>query len=264
MTSTPHDGRTVPPVASLMDLSGSAVLVTGASGGIGAGIARRLHEAGASVAVHCVNARAAAEALAVRLGDRAVVVQGDVQRDAERLCDEVIAAFGRIDAVVNNAGLQPAAELLQLTDDDVAEMLRVNVAGVIALTASLARRCIAAGHGAAVVNISSIEGIQPAVGHSHYAASKAAVLMHTRAAALELGRHGIRVNAVAPGLIDRPGLDADWPQGVSRWHAACPLGRMGQPEDVADATLFLLSPAARWVSGATLVVDGGVLTRNTW
>lgn len=251
-------------MASLLDLTGTAVLVTGASGGIGAGIARRLHEAGASVAVHCAHAREAAEALVQQLGERAVVVQGDVQHHAEGLCDDVVTAFGRIDAVVNNAGLQPVGDLLTLSDHDVAEMLRVNVAGVVALTAAVARRCIAAGHPGAVVNVSSIEGIQPAAGHSHYAASKAAVLMHTRAAALELGMHGIRVNAVAPGLIHRPGLEDDWPTGVARWHAACPLGRMGRPDDVADAVLFLLSPAARWVSGATIVVDGGVLARNTW
>ena len=123
---------------------------------------------------------------------------------------------------------------------------------------------MAAGRPGAIVNIASIEGLQPADGHSHYAASKAAVLMHTRAAALELGRHGIRVNAVAPGLIERVDLAADWPDGVRRWQSACPLGRLGQPDDVADAVLFLASDAARWITGATLVVDGGMLTRSTW
>jgi len=90
------------------------------------------------------------------------------------------------------------------------------------------------------------------------------VLMHARAAALELGPHGIRVNAVAPGLIDRDGLAEAWPDGVARWQAACPLGRLGTPDDVADAVLFLLSDAARWISGATLTVDGGMLARPTW
>jgi NAD(P)-dependent dehydrogenase (short-subunit alcohol dehydrogenase family) len=121
-----------------------------------------------------------------------------------------------------------------------------------------------AARGGAIVNISSIEGLQPAFLHSHYAASKAAVIMHTRAAALELGPSGIRVNCVSPGLIDAPGLDTAWPDGVARWHAAAPLGRLGEPADVADAVLFLASPAARWISGANLVVDGGVLTHNTW
>ena len=99
--------------------------------------------------------------------------------------------------------------------------------------------------------------MQPAAGHSHYGAAKAAVVAHTRAAALELGPLGIRVNAVAPGLIARPGIAEQWPDGVARWEAACPLGRLGEPDDVADACLFLASDAARWITGAVLVVDGG-------
>jgi NAD(P)-dependent dehydrogenase (short-subunit alcohol dehydrogenase family) len=254
----------VPTVNELLDLRGSAVLVTGASGNIGAGIARRLHQAGASVALHCAHDRTNADELAKTLGERAHVIQGDVQRDAERLCLETIAAFSRLDAVVNNAGIQPVQPLLEQTGAEVREMLRVNLEGVIALTAAAAKPMIERGHGGSIVNISSIEGVQPAVGHSHYATSKAAVLMHTRAAALELGRHGIRVNAIAPGLIDRDGLESAWPEGVARWRVACPLERLGTAEDVADAVLFLTSRASRWISGATLVVDGGMLTNNVW
>ena len=253
-----------PEIAALLDLRDRAVLVTGSSAGIGAGIARRLHAAGARVAIHYATQQAGAEALARELGDRATVVHGDVERDAHRLCSDVIAVFGQLDALVNNAALQPAAPLLELGADDVGEMLRVNVGGVVALTRALADHLVARKATGAVVNIASIEGLQPAVGHSHYAASKAAVLMHTRAAALELGAHGIRVNAIAPGLIDRPGLDTDWPSGVERWLAACPLERLGTPNDVADATLFLLSDAARWITGSTLIVDGGMLARSTW
>jgi NAD(P)-dependent dehydrogenase (short-subunit alcohol dehydrogenase family) len=254
----------IPTVNELLDLRNTVVLVTGASGNIGAGIAQRLSEAGASVALHCAYDRASVDALAHVLGERAHVVQGDVQRDAERLCDETIAVFSKLDAVVNNAGIQPVKPLLELTEDDLREMLRVNIEGVMAITSAAAHRMIERGHGGAIVNVSSIEGIQPAVGHSHYATSKAAVLMHTKAAALELGRHGIRVNAVAPGLIDRDGLEAAWPEGVARWRTACPLERLGTPEDIGDAVLFLLSRAARWVSGTTLVVDGGMLTNNVW
>lgn len=253
-----------PEIAELLDLRERVVLVTGSGAGIGAGIARRLYAAGGRIAVHYVAQRVAAEMLARELGARACVVQGDVERDAERLCDDVIGAFGRLDAVVNNAGIQPVAPLLDLAAGDVAELLRVNVAGVVALTTAAAKHFVARGDGGAIVNIASIEGLQPAAGHSHYAAAKAAVIMHARAAALELGAHGIRVNAVAPGLIDRAGLAEAWPDGVNRWLAAAPLGRLGTTEDVADAVLFLLSNAARWITGSTLVVDGGMLARPTW
>jgi 3-oxoacyl-[acyl-carrier protein] reductase len=186
---------------------------------------------------------------------------GDVQRDARQLCASAIETFGRLDVLVNNAGIQPVAPLPEIGDDELAELLRVNVAGVAAMTREAAATMTAGG---AIVNIASIEGLQPAFDHSHYAASKAAVIMHTRAAALELGRLGIRVNSVSPGLIDAPGLDEVWPEGIARWRTAAPLQRLGTPADVADAVLFLASPAARWISGANLVVDGGVLAHNTW
>jgi NAD(P)-dependent dehydrogenase (short-subunit alcohol dehydrogenase family) len=249
------------PVSSLLDLSNRTILVTGSSGGIGAGIARRLHEAGANVALHCSHNLEAAESFAHSLGARACVIQGDVERDAERLISETIRVFSSLDGLVNNAGIQPVKALLEQTREDRAEMLRVNTLGVMTLTAVAAPLMPV---GSSIVNIASIEGLQPAMNHSHYTTSKAAVLMHTKSAALELGHLGIRVNAVAPGLIDREGLEADWPEGVQRWRAACPLERLGTAEDVADAVLFLLSPAARWITGATLVVDGGVLTSNVW
>src|SRR6185437_15043296 len=108
--------------------------------------------------------------------------------------------------------------------------------------------------GGSVVNIASISGLEPAFAHAHYCASKAGLLMLTRAAALELGPRGIRVNAVAPGLIWREGLDEAWPEGVKRWLDHVPLGRVGRDDDVADACLFLASAAARWISGAMIAV----------
>ncbi len=251
-----------PEVRSLLDLSGRVAIVTGASGNIGAGIARRLHEAGASVVVHGSAHSDAAALLAEELGARAVVSLGDVERDAGAICRRAVEAFGALGVVVNNAGIQPVAPLASIGPEEAAEMLRVNVGGVIAMTREAA--ALLGDRGGSIVNVASIEGLQPAFDHSHYAASKAAVLMHTRAAALELGPRGVRVNSVSPGLIEVGGLAEAWPDGVGRWHAAAPLGRLGQPADVADAVLFLASDAARWVTGANLVVDGGVLTHNSW
>ena len=160
--------------------------------------------------------------------------------------------------VVNNAGIYPMTSLADMTETDWRETIDANLTSVYLLTREASRHMIARGENGAIVNIASIEGYHPAASHSHYATSKAGVLMHTRAAALELGGHGIRVNSVSPGVIWRQGIEDAWPDGVERWHAAAPLERLGRPEDVADACLFLASPAARWITGADLKVDGGV------
>ena len=157
--------------------------------------------------------------------------------------------------------MQPVAELVAIDDDELDAVVRGNLTTVHSCTRAAARHMP---DGGAIVNVASIEGLHPAAGHVHYGAAKAGVIAHTRGAAIELGPAGIRVNAVAPGLIERAGLAEAWPDGVARWDAACPLGRLGQPEDVADACLFLLSDAARWITGAVLVVDGGVLAAPTW
>jgi NAD(P)-dependent dehydrogenase (short-subunit alcohol dehydrogenase family) len=269
----PTANQTVP-VASLLDLRGRVAIVTGSSGNIGAGIARRLHEAGASVAVHANSNHGAADAVVASLGSRAISIVGDVERDAASLVAATVEAFGALHIVVNNAGIQPVAALAGIDSAAMNEMLRINVGGVAAMTREAAAVMVGAmaasiasdppGEAGSIVNVSSIEGLQPAAMHSHYCASKAAVIMHTRAAALELGRSGIRVNCVSPGLIDVDGLEEGWPEGVARWKAAAPLQRRGTPTDIADAVLFLVSPAARWVTGANLVVDGGVLAHNTW
>jgi 3-oxoacyl-[acyl-carrier protein] reductase len=141
-------------------------------------------------------------------------------------------------------------------------VLATNVGGVAELIRTAAP-ALAATAGS-VVAIASIEAVQPAPDHVAYGASKAALVQLVRGAAAELGPRDVRVNAVAPGLIARPGLERDWPEGVERWLAAAPLARLGTPSDVADACLFLASPLARWITGAVLVVDGGVLTRPTW
>lgn len=254
----------------LLDLSGRVAIVTGASGGIGSGIARRLAEAGAGVVCHYYGNRDAAERLAAAImdiGGKAVACGVDVadKSGVETLFGKAVGTFGRVDVVVNNAGWQPVAPLADISDGDWNVMMATNVAGPFLLTQALAAHMQGRdSRGGAIVNIASIEGHQPAAGHAHYAASKAALLMFTKAAALELGGLGIRVNAVSPGLIHRDGIEQDWPEGVERWKSAAPLSCLGQPEDIGDAVLFLVSDAARWITGADLVVDGGVSIRPTW
>jgi NAD(P)-dependent dehydrogenase (short-subunit alcohol dehydrogenase family) len=261
--------RDAPPVGRLLDLAGRTALVTGASGGIGAGIARRFAEAGAAVVCHYHTNRAAAEALVREIGDaggRAAAVAADISTEdgAAALVAASIRRFGALHILVNTAGHQPVEPLLEISGASWDRMMAVNAGGPFLVTRAFAEHAKAAGTGGAIVNIASIEGHQPAAGHAHYAASKAALLTFTRAAALELGPLGIRVNAISPGLIAREGIEEAWPEGLARWRRAAPLGRLGEPADIADAALFLASDAARWITGADLVVDGGVSARPTW
>lgn len=256
-----------PPVNALLVLSGRVAVVTGGGSGVGAGIARRFAEAGAAVVVHYHTSGPAAEALARAIGaggGKAVAVSGDLTRaaDVERLLVKTLAAFGRVDLLINNAGLYPESDLLEMSEADWESVLEANLRSVFLCTQAAARRMIAQGDGGAIVNIASIEAANPQTGHSHYGAAKAAVVAHTRAAAQELAPHGIRVNAVSPGLIWKEGIERAWPDGVRRWHGRAPLVRMGMPEDVADACLFLASTGARWITGANLVVDGGVTAKQ--
>ena len=252
--------RAATAVGELLDLSGEQVLVTGASGNIGRAIAARLAEAGATIVAHYHHNEAAAKSLVAALGSGRTV--------AADLTDEesIVEMLGSSDItmLVNNAAVQTVQPLVDMSFADWRLMMAANLDGAFLLTQGMARAWIAAGRGGAIVNIGSIEGLDPAEGHAHYATSKAGLSMFSRAAALEFGKAGIRVNTVSPGLIDRDGLSEEWPEGVSRWLDRAPLGCVGTPNDVADAVLFLLSPAARWISGANLVVDGGMSALGKW
>ena len=248
----------------LLDLTGRIALVTGAGSGIGSGIALRFAEAGAAVAVNCRRSEAGAQAIVDRIvaaGGRAVSVPADVTKRAEveSLVSRTRDELGGIDVLVNNAGIYPLASLLEMADADWDAVVDSNLRSAHLCTQLVARHMVETGRRGAIVNIASIEASHPAPRHAHYDAAKAGVLMHTRAAALELGPMGIRVNAVSPGLIWREGIEQAWPDGVERYLKAAPLGRLGRFDDVADACLFLASPAARWITGAELVVDGGVM-----
>lgn len=231
-----------------IDLTGRTALVTGARSGLGAGIAERLLEAGAIVVRH----------LGLTGHDG-----GDLSHagPCAAWVERVVRQEGRLDILVNNAAIQPVSPFAEIAEAEWNDVVAAGLSSVHFMTHEAARVMAA---GSAIVNIASIEGLQPATGHAHYASVKAAVVMHTRAAAGELGERGIRVNSVSPGLIDRPGLADTWPDGVDRYRRAAPLGRLGRPADVANAVAFLCSELSAWITGTNLVVDGGVLARSTW
>lgn len=250
-------------------LAGQTVLVTGGAGGIGATTSLRLVEAGARVVVHYLRSGEVAERLVGRIeadGGTALALQADLS--TEEGIDSLLRALEVRDAlpdgVVNMAARQDVSAFASISAAEWRGLMAINLDGVFLITRRIAALWQAAGRSGAIVNVASIEGLDPAPGHAHYAASKAGLIMLTRSSALELGPAGIRVNAVSPGLIDREGLAGAWPEGVARWQEKAPLGRLGNATDVADAIVYLLSPAAAWVSGANLVVDGGMSAASRW
>jgi len=252
-----------------LGLSGSKALITGAGGSIGGSIAVTLARAGVAVAIHSRSAGASAETAAELVdqlqanGHTAVGVAAELTDPDEThdLVEEAAAQLGGLDILVNNAG----DNAIGPSPPAWAELRTVNVDAVVALSrafGALASQGDAADR--SIINIASIEGHQPALGRADYAVTKAAVLMWTKALAVELGPLNVRVNSISPGLIHREGLEESWPEGVERWKHAAPLARLGQPFDIANACLFLASPMATWITGTDLVVDGGVLARPTW
>ncbi len=261
-------------VKQLFDLRGKVALVTGGAMGIGEGIARRLAEAGASVAIADIDeahARKTAESIVQQDGS-AQAFQVDVSDVAslQRVVTQTVGALGGLDILVNNAGIFPFAPALQVSESLWDKVLGVNLKGSFFLAQAAARQMIASGKGGSIVNIASIDALHPSGNLVHYDSSKGGVVMMTKALALEFGAHHIRVNAIAPGGIATPGAAAST-AGVTQDHSAAtedftkaflariPLGRMGEPDDIAAVALFLASDAARYMTGSLLVVDGGYL-----
>jgi len=243
------------------DFDGRVVIVTGAWRGLGRAAAERFHERGASVAVN-VRDRERAEALAVELGERALAVPGDVAAAgvAEAIVARTLERFGRVDVVVNNAALARSTRFPDLTAEEWRAALEVNMTAPFLLTKA-ALPAMQAQHYGRIINISSSAGrTVSTLGGAHYTASKAGLLGFTRAAAKELGKFGITVNAVCPGMIDTElTRENASPELLERLAASYPVPRLGTAIEVADLICFAASEAAGYITGASLDINGGDL-----
>jgi 3-oxoacyl-[acyl-carrier protein] reductase len=245
-------------------LAGKVAVVTGASKGIGAGIAKQLAAGGAAVVVNYSSSKEGAERVVreiEREGGKAVAVRANVAKkaDIERLFAETEKAFGRLDILVNNAGVYEFAPLEDISEEHFHKMFDLNVLGLILASKEAAKHFDSSG--GSIVNISSVASTAAPANTSVYSATKGAVDAVTKSLAKELGPRNIRVNSINPGMIETEGvhaggfIDSEFRRDVE---SRTPLGRIGQPDDVAPAAVFLASADSAWITGETLVVTGGL------
>jgi len=262
-------------ISELMSLTGKAAIVTGGAKGIGYGISYRLAEAGASVLIADIDTPAADKTVAefTAKGWKAAAVTTDVssEDDVEAMTRKCRELFGSIDILVNNAGIYPARPIAQMNEADFEKVMHVNLRSVFLTTKHVSEVMKAVGKGGNIINITSIDVLHPSmVGLAHYDASKQGVWGFTKNSALELAPHHIWVNAIAPGGVNTPGIEAmqqgqkppagvDPKQQIEAFLAGIPMRRMGEPDDIGKVALFLASDMASYMTGSQIVVDGGVL-----
>jgi 3-oxoacyl-[acyl-carrier protein] reductase len=245
-------------------LNGKVAVVTGASKGIGAAIAKSLAAEGAAVVVNYSSSREGAERVVAQIaaqGGKAVALHADVSKAGEvrRLFDETKKAFGALDVLVNNAGVYAFASLEEVTESEFHRQFGINVLGPILATQEAVKQF--GSKGGSVINISSVVSENPVPNSTVYSATKSALDSITRALAKELGPRGIRVNTIAPGGVETEGtqslgiLESDFAKELI---ARTPLGRFGQPDDIARVAVFLASDESRWITGERLSVSGGL------
>jgi 3-oxoacyl-[acyl-carrier protein] reductase len=243
-------------------LSGKVALITGASKGIGRAIALKFAQEGANVAftyLSSVEKGQALEAELNALGIKAIGYRSDasVFLEAEALASQVVADFGTVDVLVNNAGITKDGLLMRMTEEQWDSVINVNLKSVFNLTKAITKPMMKARNGS-IINLTSIVGIRGNAGQSNYASSKAGIIGFTKSIALELGSRNIRSNAIAPGFIETEMTQEL--ENKEEWLKGIPLKRGGTPEEVANACVFLASDMSRYITGQVLQVDGGMLT----
>ncbi|HNQ27180.1 MAG TPA: 3-oxoacyl-[acyl-carrier-protein] reductase [Aquaticitalea sp.] len=245
-------------------LEGKTAIITGASRGIGKGIALIFADHGANVAFTYSSSAESAKALEVELNAKGVKAKGYQSNaanfdEAQQLADAVVAEFGSIDILVNNAGITKDNLLMRMSEEDFDAVIAVNLKSVFNMTKAVQRTMLKQRKGS-IINMSSVVGVKGNAGQTNYAASKAGVIGFSKSVALELGSRDIRCNAIAPGFIETEMTAKLDEATVKGWRDAIPLKRGGTPTDIANACVFLASDLSAYITGQTLHVDGGMLT----
>ena len=260
-SSNPLEGQTFSHL-----LQGKVAIVTGGNSGIGKAIVQYLAELGAQVVIDFRSHPEATEELEREIGAYggcSFGVQADVSKldDIQRLVDAAVAQYGRIDVMVNNAGVETRTSILDTTPDQYDRVLDVNLRGVFFATQYAAKQMIAQGGGGRIINISSVHEDWPMPGNTAYCLAKGGVRMLTRTAALELAPHGINIVNVGPGAVATPINDSTMnnPELMAKLNAASPLGRMARPEEIAKLVGFLASDGASYITATTIFADGGIM-----
>ncbi len=245
-------------------LKGKTALVTGASKGIGKGIALQLAKHGANVAFTYLSSVEKGKVLETELSAMGIKAKG-YRSDAsdfaaaDQLITDVLADFGGLDIVVNNAGITRDGLLMRMTEEQFNEVIRTNLNSVFNITKACQKPMLKQRSGS-IINITSVVGVKGNAGQSNYAASKAGIIGFTKSIALELGSRNIRCNAIAPGLIETEMTEALPEETLKQWREAIPMKRGGTPDDIANSVVFLASDMSTYITGQVLHVNGGMLT----